>query len=129
MSYRTLILLAPDSGASLDRAYECLHSAKAFQNTSVSINPDHIAIVSGTWGLRIRLNTGEDVLQESQEIVRRYGSVQADPSRLAAIDTRFELESDPDPDMEHFNDYLLAVESLTRAFNGIAFECHTEQFL
>jgi len=129
MSYQTLILLSTDSDASLDRACECLRSAKAFQNTPITLTVDHVAVAAGGWGLRIRLVTGEDVLLESQELVQRYGSGRADLVFLASVNTRFEMESDPDPDMEHFDYYLLTVECLTDAFKGIAFECHTEKFL
>lgn len=129
MSYQTLILLRRDSGASLRRACESLEQSGAFHASILSLRSDHIALDFADWRLSIRLASGAHVIEESRDIVQRYGSDRDDQAVLATCDTRFELDGGADPDMEHFNDYVLIVERLTDAFRGVAFECHTEQFV
>lgn len=129
MSYQTFILLPPDSGASLPRAHEALHQSGALGGPNLTLKTDHVAIDSAGWRLCIRLVSGAHIVEESRDIALRYGSKREDRDDLARRDTRFELDGDTDTDMEHFNDYLLAVERLAESFGWVAFECHTEEFV
>jgi hypothetical protein len=131
MSYQALIMLPPDSGASLNAAYARLRSSGSFDSTSLTLasTPNSIELTSGRWHLVIGLASGPHVLEESREIAQRYGAARSDQTLLASSDTRFELESDADPEMEHFNDYVHMVEHLTAAFQGVAFDPRAEEFL
>ena len=77
-----------------------------------------ILATSSDWELHLTLNESPEVLDESREMAERIGGAE-DAKDLASCARRVELGSDiSDPMMEHFNDYLLAVEAL-RSFNGL----------
>jgi hypothetical protein len=131
MSYEALILLPPHSGASLNAAHASLRSSASFDDTTVTLTstPDSVELTSGRWHLVIGLASGPHVLEESREIAQRYGAARGDQALLASCGTRFELESDADSEMEHFNDYVLVVEHLTAAFHGVAFDPRAGEFI
>jgi len=131
MSYQALILLPSNSGASLDATHDRLRSSGAFDRTGLTLTrtPDSIELAMGHWHLVIGLASGPHVLEESREIAQRYGAARGDQALLASCDTRFELESDADPEMEHFNDYALVVEHLTAVFHGVAFDPRAGEFI
>ena len=64
------------------------------------------------------LVTSPQVLQESREIEEKIGGDEDDLG-IANCDRRVEVASDiPDPEMDHFNEYLLVIEVL-QSFKGI----------
>jgi len=79
---------------------------------------DKIVARAADWEVHLVLNESAEVLAESREIAGHIGGA-ADAKDIAACSRRVELSSDePDPTMEHFNDYLLAVEVL-QSFQGL----------
>ncbi len=87
----------------------------AFQ---VEHNGDTILAASPDWEIHMTLNESPTVLDESREMAERIGGAE-DAMDLAACMRRVELGSDiPDPMMEHFNDYLFALEVL-QSFKGV----------
>jgi hypothetical protein len=75
-------------------------------------------VSSTDWEIHLTLNESTTVLDESREMARHIGGSE-DAKDLAACARRVELASDvPDREMEHFNDYLLAVEVL-QSFKGL----------
>jgi hypothetical protein len=114
--YRAFGLLKPDSDFTMMEAARRL-SARFPQHT-VEQKDDTIALSSVDWGIHLVLNESPAVVEESREIAAHIGGSD-DAQDVAACSRRVELGSDtPDPEMEHFNDYLLAIEVL-QSFQGL----------
>lgn len=114
--YSAFGLLAPDSDFAMAEAARRL-SAK-FPSFAVQQKGDALVVSSSEWEIHLTLNESPTVLEESREMAEHIGGAE-DATDIAACARRVELASDiPDPEMEHFNDYLLAVEVL-QSFKGL----------
>ncbi len=79
---------------------------------------DTIVLSVADWEIHLTLNESSHVIDESREMAERIGGAE-DAKDIQSSARRVELSSDiPDPEMEHFNDYLLAIEVL-QSFNGL----------
>ena len=114
--YSAFGLLKPDSDFSIAEASRRL-SAK-FPAFAVAQQADAIVVSSAEWEIHLTLNDTPTVLEESRAMAERIGGAE-DAKDIAICARRVELASDiPDPEMAHFNDYLLAIEVL-RTFKGL----------
>jgi hypothetical protein len=123
MSYRAFILLPRQAGVSLDAVYEKLANSGSFNPGEVALRhkSDHLELVVERWCLQIGLVSGLSVLEESREIAEQYAKSREDQPQIFSSDSRFELESNGDPGMENFNNFVLTVEYLNGEFGGIPF--------
>ena len=81
-------------------------------------NAAGIVVSCGDWEIHLRLNESATVLDESREMAGHIGGAE-DAKDIAGCARRVELASDmADPEMDHFNDYLLALEVL-QSFKGV----------
>ena len=114
--YSAFGLLKSDSDFTLAEAAKRL--AAKFPSFDVEKTADGVVVSSADWEIHLTLNDAPAVLEESREMAGHIGGAE-DAKDIAACVRRVELSSDvPDPEMEHFNDYLLAVEVL-QSFKGL----------
>ncbi len=114
--YSAFGLLRPDSDFTMAEAARRL-SAK-FPSCAVDQQADSTVVSSANWEIHLTLNDTPAVLEESRTMAERIGGAD-DAKDIALCARRVELASDvPDPEMEHFNDYLLAIEVL-QSFKGL----------
>src|SRR5271166_4097553 len=114
--YSAFGLLKPDSDFTMTEAARRV-SAR-FPSFTVEQKAETIVVSSADWEIHLTLNESPTVLDESRDIAERIGGAE-DAKDIAVCARRVELASDiPDPEMEHFNDYLLAVEVL-QSFKGL----------
>ena len=114
--YSAFGLLTPDSDFTMTEAAKRL-SAK-FPAFAVEQQADAIVVSSADWEIHLTMNDTPTVLEEARAMAERIGGAE-DAKDIDACTRRGELASDiPDPQMEHFNDYLLAVEVL-QSFHGL----------
>jgi hypothetical protein len=114
--YSAFGLLKPDSDFTLAEAAR--RFAAKFPAFAVEQHADAVVVSSADWEIHVTLNEAATVLDESREMAERIGGAE-DATDIDACARRVELASDiPDPQMEHFNDYLLAVEVL-KSFRGL----------
>ena len=114
--YSAFGLLTPDSDFTMAEAARRLTAR--FPTFAVEHKADAIVVSTAAWEIHLTLNESAAVLVESREIAELIGGTE-DGQDIAACARRVELASDtPDPEMEHFNDYLLAVEVL-QSFGGL----------
>jgi hypothetical protein len=65
------------------------------------------------------MNAGPEVLEDSQRFAEVIAGGEEEGKGIAAIDRRAEIGSDtPDPEMDHFEDYLTLLDAV-RSFRGI----------
>lgn len=114
--YTAYGLLTPDNDFTMGEAARRL-SAK-FPSFTVKQKADTLVVSSADWEIHLTLNESPTVLEESRATAELIGGPE-DAKDIAACRRRVELASDiPDPEMEHFNDYLLAIEVL-QSFKGL----------
>jgi hypothetical protein len=114
--YSAFGLLKPDSDFTMAEAAKRL-SAK-FPSFAVEQKAGSIVVSAAGWEIHLILNDSPQVLDESRELGERIGG-EEDAKDIVICTRRVELASDiPDPEMEHFNDYLLAIEVL-QSFKGL----------
>lgn len=114
--YQAYGLLLPDSEFTLDEAARKL--AASFPDYDRQDAPDGVVFSGPNWEFHLVLRLGPEVLEDAARIAGGIGGVQDDLG-LARCDRRVELSSDyPDPEMEHFDDFLEIVEML-KGFRGL----------
>jgi hypothetical protein len=114
--YRAFGLLKPNSDFTLAEAATRL--AQQFPDFSIVHNDAKLKLASGDWEIHLTLISGAQVLEESQDIEEKIGGDEDDLG-IASCDRRVEVASDiPDPEMDHFNHYLLVIEVL-QSFKGV----------
>lgn len=116
--YRAFGLLQPNTDFDLDAAAARLVAKIA--GSSASRAGDTVTVAKGNWTIYLALATGPHIPAETVGITDKIaGFDQAEAEVLATSDRRVEVWSDDmDPHMEHFNDYLFAVEVL-KSFMGV----------
>jgi hypothetical protein len=116
MMYQAYGLLKPDSDFTIAGAAKKL--AARFPDWSIVHDSDKLLLSSSDWEIHLTVNSGPRVQQESRDIEEKIGGDQDDLG-IAACDRRVEIATDtPDPEMDHFNDYLSVVEVL-QSFKGL----------
>src|SRR5437870_4044318 len=114
--YQAFGLLKP--GSDFDLAEAANRLAPEFPGFSVVRHNDKLTLSSGDWEIHLTLEAGPHVLEESRAIEEKIGGDQDDIG-IALCDRRVVVASDtPDPEMDHFNDYLSVVEVL-QSFKGV----------
>jgi hypothetical protein len=114
--YSAFGLLTAESDFTMAEAARRL--VRKFPEFKVEQTGDGITLSAADWEIHLAMNEAPEVLAESREIAGHIGGA-ADATDVAACSRRVELSSDvPDPEMAHFNDYLLVVEVL-QSFTGL----------
>jgi hypothetical protein len=114
--YHAFALLQPDSNLTLPATASKLKAA--FPNFDVEQSSAEIVLANDSWDYHLLLESGPDVLNESQSLARRIVGLD-DDSPLGSCDRRLNMSSDtPDPFMEHFDDHFKVLEAL-RGFKGV----------
>jgi hypothetical protein len=114
--YEAYALLKPDSEFTLAAAANKL--AAKFPNYLIAEGKDQLKVTATDWEIQLTLVAGPTVLDESRTMEEHIGGHQDDLG-MATCDRRVEVASDqPDPEMEHFADYLSVIEVL-QSFKGV----------
>lgn len=116
--YRAYGLLLPKNDFNLDAAGTRLVAKIA--GSSAARNANVVTISKGNWSINIAEVKGAHIPDETVGITDKIAGFERDDVEvLATTDRRIEVwTDDPDPFMEHFNDYLFAVEVL-KSFKGV----------
>ncbi len=114
--YSAFGLLTPNSDFTMTEAAQRLRAK--FPSYTVELQDETLAVSAVDWEIHLTLNVSPTVLDESREMAEQIGGDE-DAKDIAVCTRRVELASDvPDPEMEHFNDYLMTVEVL-QSFKGL----------
>jgi hypothetical protein len=94
------------------------------------IDISQIELKINSWFLYITLNYDPYVSKEAIEIAEKY--IFEDHDRKASLEncnSRFEVYSDPDPNMDYFNFYVWVVELLCEYKGAVAFDPQSLYFI
>jgi len=109
-------LLLPKSDFTLAAAAKKL--ATVFPAMKQTLSDRRLTLTSGEWEINLSLEDGPDVLEDSIRIADHVGDAEGELG-IATCNRRIDISSDvPDPEMDHFNDYLQIIEVL-QSFNGV----------
>jgi hypothetical protein len=116
--YRAFGLLQPHNDFDLDTAAARL--AERLAGSSSRRDGEVVTISKGNWEMYLAVVSGPHVVTETIGITDRLAGFEREEAEaLASSNKRIEIWTDtPDPFMEHFNDYLTAVEVL-KSFKGV----------
>jgi hypothetical protein len=122
---------APDDpGRLIERAAEELRQSFADRGSVVAEPDGAIVLRIGGWSLTAGLARDPWVREEINEIVDAQGSDRPDAAVLRSYAARFEVSSEPsDPDMDHFNDYVIACQALERIDGAVAVDLADGSFM
>lgn len=115
--YQAFGLLKPDSDFNLEAAAAKL--AARLPNFKITRAGNGIVASTKDWEMHLGLNSEPSVAEESVELAPRIARSEEEARDIASCNRRVEVSSDdPDPQMEHFNDYLIVVEVM-QSFKGV----------
>jgi hypothetical protein len=118
-TYKSIAFIADESDFTLSAISTRLRSMPSHPKLSTKlIGESGLQISFGGWRLQIVVVEGGYVPAEAKELAKanpkyRHAKQVAKCRRMASI-----WSTDPDPQMDHFNDYLLTVEIIA-AFRGV----------
>lgn len=114
--YHAYGLLTPDSDFTLAAAAKKL--VARFPGFEVAHNDRQIKLARDDWEMYLTLQEGPEVLEESIQIADHIGGADEELG-IAKCNRRVDVVTDvPDPEMDHFNDYLMVIEEL-QSFKGV----------
>ena len=116
LGYGAFVYLPDGAGAGLDGAAERL--AAAFPGAALAREQARLLLELDGWHLSVGLVAGPRVAAEAAAVAPKVAADDPGAASLAAWSTRFELRTEPDPDLARFNDYLVAAETLAEAYGG-----------
>ena len=119
-TYSAVIYVQNDSDFSFPAAVEACRSSKGLSASRIEATSDKgIEIYFDDWCLRVGLEDEPFVAEENREFAEaspEYPHAQ----EIALCQRRISVWSrEADPNMDHFNDYLLTVETLIKPFRGL----------
>lgn len=114
--YQAHLLLQSDTDFTLEEAARRLRDR--FPTFTVQAEPNLLTLASQDWEIHFQLNEGPEVLEDSARIAELVAGGD-DGQELASISRRVEIGSEvPDPEMDHFDDYLTVLETM-QTFKGV----------
>jgi hypothetical protein len=138
MAYSAFVLLPPETDANgaklaglLSQYFKgsepLMEMVKTMEDSSVV----HYAILLRwhDWRMQAALNTDPNILESSREIAQKHGQARADFDRISSCDKRIEVLCEPDPSMNHFNDYMLVLQALEEIPGAVLFDPQAECFI
>lgn len=133
ISYQALIFLPPGTEATLEDAYNRLIEKYSQDieagKVKITLKDGELSFRRGRWSMEIYEDSSPHVIGEAKEIAATYGARLPNSGMLTLSRRRFDLSSDPDPNMDHHEDYLDVVEEIGSFPGAVVFEPETGTFI
>jgi hypothetical protein len=114
--YHAQGLLLPTSDFTLAAAAKKL--AGVFPKFKQTQTGQRLSLASDNWEIHLTMEEGPQVLEDSIRIADHIGGADEELG-IAKCNRRVDVATDyPDPEMDHFNDYLQVIEVL-QSFQGV----------
>lgn len=112
--YRIALLIPSNHALSFEDLANALRTRfnKLRKPPTINAAGNNIQIKYDDWSLRIYWEENLDVLAEAQEIADRFAVNRSDKAVIASCNRRITTSGDPDPNMDHFNDFVHVIEVL-----------------
>ncbi|TND04098.1 MAG: hypothetical protein FD123_3869 [Bacteroidetes bacterium] len=129
--YEYLILIAPDSDATLEKLKIKLEDfyKNDERKVQITLSDRTITLNIDGYNLYVGYSDAEHVQAESQEIAESSAEGKPQQSVIASCKARFEMHGDDDEDMDYFNDSLYVQEEI-ETFKGVfVFDSFNGEFM
>ncbi len=128
--YEALILIAATADIDLRSFEEAIEARFAgYPEVSSEISGSRLTLSVDGFHFFINYNCAESVSIESQEIAEMFASGRDDADQIAGAKCRFEVSSDDDPSMDHFNDFVFLMEAAEQAGTVFLFDPAAGSFI
>lgn len=119
-TFQAIGFISGDSDFTVARAAQKWLSLQGVSGLRVEVASEQEALATfGEWELGLMVDEGGYVPTEAQAIADECPGYH-NAAAVARCQRMLTITSyDPDPDMIHFNDYILAVEALVNGFRGV----------
>lgn len=136
MAYELLALLTDDADITVDRLADLLRQdfasdpGAAIRIEDAAAQPiPSVAVRWDGWSFRLSVEDQPHVRAESEGIAEAFASGRPNRDLIASCRRRISVAADPDPDMDHFNDYLFIMERLGKLTGVILFDPKVPEFV
>jgi hypothetical protein len=113
--YELLLLTSTHSLPSLNKLAAALRTEFASlqppQKISTAVQDEKLTVTVDRFRFYIQFCCDSHVLEESREIAEQFALSHPDRAAIGLADCRFELSSDDDPNMDHFNDMVIICDA------------------
>ncbi len=130
--YTALILIDPETQATLaglKNKIRQVFTGSLIKRVTVEIANDELRLSWPNFTFRVRYADGAHVLAESGEIAEKFAQKHNARDRIGQCRARFEVSSDEDPSMSHFNEFIFIIESAERLGRVYAFDPDAGEFM
>ena len=130
--YNALILIDPETQttlAGLKNKIRQVFTGSLIKRVTVEIADDELRLSWPNFTFRVRYVDGAHVLAESGEIAEKFAKKHSARDRIGQCRARFEVSSDEDPSMSHFNEFIFIIESAERLGRVYAFDPDAGEFM
>ena len=133
-SYEAFVWIPTEHGVSLAEAQNRIQSAlkRLPEKAEIDIQKSVVGltVMLNGFSFSISLASGPHVNLEAKEAFGRCKKDRPDLENLSSYQARFEVVSEsPDPEMTHFNDFVLILEALETFVGSKTFDCLSGEFL
>lgn len=130
--YETLILIDPESnieGLEIRRRVATLFEREDGGKPTVTWEEPVLSIDWSDYQIRLALDDGPHVYEESQEIAQEFAQDHGLADRIRSCRERIDISGENDPEMDHFNDYCLILETIESLGEVYTFDPMQGEFL
>ena len=132
-SYEALVFLPPGTDATLEDGRDRLVQFYSEQilkgRVKVTLKDGELKFRAGNWSIKVHEDEGSHVWREAGEIAATYGARLPNSGMLALARRVFLVSTDPDPRMEHHEDYLDVLLQLSEFPGALVFEPESGTFI
>lgn len=93
------------------------------------LQPNELIFSVNGFKFYIRHHCGDIVSAESKEMAERFAKGRDDADEIASVNCRFEVSSDDDLSMDHFNDFVFLMEAIEKAGGVYIFDPASSAFM
>lgn len=130
--YELLLLTSTHSLPSLSKLAAALRAEFASlqppQKIATVIQGEKLTVTIDGYHFYIHFSCDSHVLDESREIAEQHALSHPDRAAIGLADCRFELTSDDDPDMDHFNDMIVVCDAAQTLGQTFVFDSQSGEF-
>jgi hypothetical protein len=128
--YRLTAFIPPTSTITFAQIAERIRKyIGAADGVSVSLVENKVSISYEGWSLRVYWEDQSHVIAESQDFANHRLTPEAHRAFIASCNRRITTGADVDPDMDHFNDYVLVINALKSFAEFVIHDDNTNEFL
>jgi hypothetical protein len=122
----TIAFLLPEAQVEMPGLADQLRAG--FTEAEVELGGDWVRMRWGDWGMTVSRHTDEMVVEECREMAGWHPD-DANWQRVARSVGRLEVEADPDPDDQYYNNWLLVSEFLSQFPGVLVFDAMLGEWL